>query len=323
LSALAGPEHVLVAPKQQPVSRSARARSVGRKLLIYGVLIPGAIVFLAPFAWLLSSSLKHIGDIFSWPPQWIPHNPTFDNYKVFLGVGHLPASLQARSAEFVGRWFLNSAFVAGSITILQLFFNSLCAYTFAKRRFPGRDGIFVMFLGTMMIPGQVTLIPTYLVLKHVPLFGGNDMLGNGGHGWLDSYWGLIAPGAVSAFGVFLIRQYMLTIPDELLDAARIDGASEFSIYWRVVLPLAKPALAATGIFTFIYAWEDFFWPLIVISSPDHYTVPLGLALYVVQNRTSWDIVMAGSVLATLPMILIFAVFQRHFIRGLAISGLKG
>ena len=180
-----------------------------------------------------------------------------------------------------------------------------------------------MFLATMMIPGQVTLIPTYLVLKHVPFFGGNDFFGNGGHGWLDSYWGLIMPGAVSAFGVFLIRQYMLTIPDELLDAARIDGASEFSIYWRVVVPLARPALAATGIFTFIYAWEDFFWPLIIISSPDHYTVPLGLALYVVRNRTSWDIVMAGSVLATLPMIVIFAVFQRHFIRGLAITGLKG
>lgn len=305
------------------MSRRARARSVGRNLLIYAVLVPGAIVFLAPFAWLLSSSFKHIGDIFAWPPQWIPHNPTLDNYKVFLGVGKLPPSLQARSAEFVGRWFINSAFVASSITILQLFFNSLCAYTFAKRRFPGRDGIFLMFLGTMMIPGQVTLIPTYLVLKHVPFFGGNDFFGNGGHGWLDSYWGLIMPGAVSAFGVFLIRQYMLTIPDELLDAARIDGASEFAIYWRVVMPLARPALAATGIFTFIYAWEDFFWPLIVISSPDHYTVPLGLALYVVRNRTSWDIVMAGSVLATVPMILIFAVFQRHFIRGLAITGLKG
>ena len=187
----------------------------------------------------------------------------------------------------------------------------------------GRNVIFVLFLATMMIPGQVTLIPSYLVLKSIPLFGGNDILGNGGHGWLDSYYGLILPGAVSAFGIFLIRQYMLTIPDEYLDAARIDGASEFKIYWKVVVPLAKPALAATAIFTFIYAWEDFFWPLIIITSPDHYTVPLGLALYVVRNRTSWDIVMAGSVLATLPMIFIFAVFQRYFIRGLAITGLKG
>jgi len=312
-----------VAPEPRRIRGRVRAARLSRLTLLYLILVPGAIVFLAPFAWLLSSSFKHIGDIFAWPPQWIPHDPTFDNYKVFLGVGHLPAALQARSAEFVGRWFINSLFVASSITILQLFFNSLAAYAFAKRRFPGRDLIFVMFLATMMIPGQVTLIPTYLVLKHVPLYGGNDIFGNGGHGWLDSYYGLIAPGAVSAFGVFLLRQYMVTIPDELLDAARIDGASEFSIYWRVVMPLARPALAATGIFTFIYAWEDFFWPLIIISSPDHYTVPLGLALYVVRNRTSWDIVMAGSVLATLPMILIFAVFQRHFIRGIAITGLKG
>lgn len=319
MSSVAGPQRVLVAPKPRRPSGRARARRSGRMLLLYLLLVPGLIVFLAPFAWLVSSSFKPIGDIFSWPPQWIPEHPTTANYKLFLGLG----KQDARSAEFVGRWFLNSIFVASSITILQLFFNSLAAYAFAKRRFPGRDKIFVMFLATMMIPGQVTLIPTYLVLKHVPFFGGNDFFGNGGHGWLDSYWGLIMPGAVSAFGVFLIRQYMLTIPDELLDAARIDGASEFSIYWRVVVPLARPALAATGIFTFIYAWEDFFWPLIIISSPDHYTVPLGLALYVVRNRTSWDIVMAGSVLATLPMIVIFAVFQRHFIRGLAITGLKG
>jgi multiple sugar transport system permease protein len=323
LSAVAGPERVMVAPQPARASRRVRAGRVGKLVVLYGVLVPGALLFVAPFAWLVSSSFKHIGDIFSWPPQWIPHNPTLDNYKLFLGVGHIAADQPGRSAQFVGRWFINSFFVASSITILQLFFNSLAAYAFAKRRFPGRDVIFVMFLATMMIPGQVTLIPTYIVLKHVPLYGGNDIFGNGGHGWLDSYYGLIAPGAVSAFGIFLIRQYMMSIPDELLDAARIDGASEFAIWWRIALPLARPVLAATGIFTFIYAWEDFFWPLIIISSPDHYTVPLGLALYVVRNRTSWDIVMAGSVLATLPMILIFAVFQRHFIRGIAITGLKG
>jgi multiple sugar transport system permease protein len=323
MSAVAGPERVMVAPQPARASRRVRARRAGKLTLLYCILVPGALIFVAPFAWLVSSSFKHIGDIFSWPPQWIPKNPTFDNYKLFLGIGHLGADRPGESAQYVGRWFVNSMFVASSITILQLFFNSLAAYAFAKRRFPGRDVIFVMFLATMMIPGQVTLIPTYLVLKHVPLYGGNDILGNGGHGWLDSYYGLIAPGAVSAFGIFLIRQYMMSIPDELLDAARIDGASEFSIYWRVVVPLARPVLAATAIFTFIYAWEDFFWPLIIISSPDHYTVPLGLALYVIRNRTSWDIVMAGSVLATLPMILIFAVFQRHFIRGISITGLKG
>jgi multiple sugar transport system permease protein len=299
----------------------ARAYRGGRMLLLYAILVPGSIIFIAPFAWLVSSSLKSIGAIFSWPPDWIPNDPTLDNYKLFLGVG-LDED-DSRSAEFVGRWFLNSAFVAFSITILQLFFNSLAAYAFAKRKFPGRDAIFVLFLATMMIPGQVTLVPTYLVIKHMPLFGGNDIFGQGGHGWLDSYYGLILPGAVSAFGIFFLRQYMLSIPDELLDAARMDGASEFKIYWKVIVPLTRPALAATGIFTFMYAWEDFFWPLIIITSPDLYTVPLGLTLYVVKNRTAWDIVMAGSVLATIPMILTFLIFQRHIIRGITLGGVKG
>jgi len=173
------------------------------------------------------------------------------------------------------------------------------------------------------VPGQVTLIPNYLVLKHIPLFGGNDIFGLGGHGWLDSYYGLILPGAVSAFGIFLLRQYMRSIPDELLDAARIDGASEFKIFWRIVLPLCRPALAASAIFTFTYAWEDFFWPLIIVSSPEHYTAPLGLALFVVKNRTSWDVLMAGSVIATLPMVVVFMVFQRNFIKGISLSGIKG
>ncbi len=306
-----------------PVMRRPRRRRKWRptRAVRYAIIIFLAIVFVAPFAYMLTASMQTLDKMFSNPPQWIPTDPTVENFKVFFGIKMLPG--QTVGASNVGRWFFNSGFVALTVTVLQLFFNSLAAYAIAKRRFPGRDLIFVMFLATMMIPGQVTLIPTYLVLKHVPFFGGNDLWGAGGHGWLDSYYGLILPSAVSAFGVFLLRQYMATIRDELLDAARIDGASEFMIYRRIVLPLAKPALAATGIFTFIYAWEDFFWPLIIISSPDKYTVPLGLALYVVRNRTAWDIVMAGSVLATLPMILMFAVFQRHFIRGLAITGLKG
>ena len=159
------------------------------------------------------------------------------------------------------------------MTVLQTFFNALCAYAFAKRKFPGRDVIFVLFLATMMVPGQVTLIPNYIIIQHIPFFGGNDWLGNGGQGWLDSYWGLIMPGTVSAFGIFLLRQYMLSIPDELLDAARIDGASEFRIFWSIVLPLCTPALAANAIFTFQGAWEDFFWPLIILSSPDKYDRP--------------------------------------------------
>ncbi|MQA24343.1 MAG: ABC transporter permease subunit [Micromonosporaceae bacterium] len=287
-------------------------------LLAYVVLVPGAILFVAPFAWLVSASFQHMGDIFSWPPQWIPNDPTLDGYRTFFGFGPT-----GKDQANVWRWLANSVFVATSVTVLQLLFNSMAAYVFAKRHFPGRDIIFFGFLATMMVPPHVTLIPNYLVLRYFPLFGGNDILGQGGHGMLDSYYGLILPGTVSAFGIFLLRQYMMSIPDELLDAARVDGASELRIFWKVVLPLSVPALAATAIFTFMFVWEDFLWPLIVISSPEYYTMPLGLALFVVRNRTAWDVLMAGSVVATIPMIVVFMIFQRKFVQGISLSGLKG
>jgi len=198
----------------------------------------------------------------------------------------------------------------------------MAAYCYAKRQFPGRGFLFLLGLGTMAIPYAVFLIPNYLVLKHIPMFGGNDVLGQGGHGWLDSYWGLILPASVSMFNIFLLRQYMRTIPDELLDAAKMDGANHFQIWLRIIMPLSRPALAAVGIFTFVGTWDDFLGPLIIISSADHYTVQLGLALFVVKNRTAWDLVMAGSVLATLPVLVAFILFQKQFIRGIAISGLK-
>jgi multiple sugar transport system permease protein len=259
---------------------------------------------------MISASFQPLGDIFNWPPTWIPEHFTLDNYTQFL------------KSQGLGRWFFNSTFLAITIGLLQIFFNSLAAYTFAKRRFPGRDFLFMVLLGTMMIPGQVFLIPNYLILQHIPLFGGNDILGQGGHGWLDSYWGLIVPYSVSVWSIFFIRQYMKTIPDELLDACRIDGASEFRIFAQIVMPLSGPALAAQAIFTFTYVWNDFFWPLIVISSPRLRTLPLGLALFVVAHRTVWHLVMAGSVVATLPVLFIFLLFQRQFVRGVALSGMK-
>jgi multiple sugar transport system permease protein len=213
--------------------------------------------------------------------------------------------------------------VTTATTVCQVFFNALAAYVFAKRKFPGRDVIFIAFLATMMVPANVTLIPNYLVIKHIPFVGGNDWFGLGGHGLLDSYYGLILPNAVAAFGIFFLRQYMMSIPDELLDSARIDGASEWKIFWKIIVPLSRPALAAMAIFTFTYVWEDFLWPLIVISSPDRYTAPLGLALFVTKNRTSWDMLLAGSVIATIPMILVFLFFQRHLIKGLTVGAVKG
>jgi multiple sugar transport system permease protein len=281
-----------------------------RYAVIYLLLIPGAIIFVAPFAWLVSASFQHTGDIFSGPINWIPENPTVDGYVEFSATGAL-------------QWFTNSAFVATTVTVLQLFLNSMCAFAFAKLKFPGRDAIFLVILATMMVPGQMLIIPNYVILQHIPFFGDNDMFGNGGHGLLDSYAGLIVPGVVSAFGIFLLRQFMVSIPDELLDAARIDGASEFRVYWQVVLPLCKPVLAATAIFTFMAAWEDFLWPLIILSDPAKFTAPLGLAMFVMKNQTDWGMLLAGSVIATLPMVIVFMIFQRQFVQGVAMSGIKG
>lgn len=284
--------------------------NIAGKALVYLILISGVILFTAPWLWMVSASFQPRGDMFNWPPTWWPEHFTTANYAKFL-----------KDAGIV-RWFLNSAFISSSVVIFQLFFNSLAAYTFAKRRFPGRDAIFIFMIGTLMIPGVVFLIPNYLILQHIPLFGGNDILGQGGHGWLDSLYGLIVPSSVSVWGIFFIRQYMKSIPDELLDAARIDGASEFRIFAQIAVPLSGPALAANAISTFTFNWNDFFWPLLVISNPKLRTVQLGLALYFVKNRTSWDVVMAGSVLATLPVLLIFLIFQRYFIRGITLTGMK-
>jgi multiple sugar transport system permease protein len=309
---------VELAKQRQPIVKTRPQNAVGGKQVVDGatkaglylLIIIGAILFIAPFAWMVSASFQPIGKIFNWPPTWIPEEFTLNNYSRFFETPDL------------GRLVFNSAFVASAIVVLQLFFNSLAAYTFAKRNFPGKNILFMVFLSTMMIPGQVTLIPAYMILQHMPLFGGNDILGMGGHGWLDSYWGLIIPSMTSVYGIFLLRQYMKSIPDDLIDAAKMDGATDFRIYWQIILPLTGPALAAMAIFTFTYQWNDFFWPLITISSPEYRTLPLGLALFVVRNRTVWDLIMAGSVIATLPILIIFLLFQRYFIKGISLSGMK-
>jgi multiple sugar transport system permease protein len=298
------------AATRAPARRRRRFRPT--RALRYVILSAGAVLFVAPFAYMVTSSFQPLSEIFSYPPKWIPTDPTLQNYRDFFGSGHQ-----------IGRWIVNSAFTTAAITVAQLFFSSLVAYTFAKRTFPGRDVLFFLMLATMMLPVQITVIPNYLILKGIPLFGGNDLSGIGGHGWLDSYWGIIMPNLVSPFGIFLLRQYMRSIPDELLDAARMDGAGHFRIYWKVILPLSRPALAALAIFTFQFWWAAFFWPLIVLSSPQLYTLPLGMALFQEANRTVWNLIMAGSVLASIPLIIVFLIFQRQFVRGISLQGMKG
>ena len=297
-------------PISRPAVRPIKWKNLIGKLIVYILLTTGAIIFIAPWVWMISASFQPIGKIFDWPPNWIPETFTLENYRRFL------------RAEGFFRWVLNSGFLAIVVLAVQMFLNSLAAYAFAKRKFPGRDAIFLTMLGTLMIPGQLFLIPNYMILLRSPLFGGNNILGQGGHGMLDSFWGIIIPYGFSVWSVFFMRQYMKGIPDDLLDAARMDGASEFTIYRKVVMPLCGPVLAAQAIFTFTFVWNDFFWPLIVISDPDLRTLQLGLALFIIKNRTVWDIVFAGSVISTIPVLLIFIFFQKYFIRGIALTGMK-
>ncbi|MBE9566250.1 MAG: carbohydrate ABC transporter permease, partial [Proteobacteria bacterium] len=221
--------------------------------LLHLLLAVGGITMILPFLWMVSTSLKPEDQIFRFPPVWIPSTWEWGNYT------------EAMQAANFGRYFINTVIYAGAVTMSNLVLCSMAAYAFARLRFRGREVLFILVLGTMMIPGQVTMVPVFIMLKHWPLLGGNGWLGSGGHGLLNSYPGLVLPSAVGAFGIFLLRQFFITLPRELEDAARIDGCSEAGIYWRIILPLSRPALATLGIFTFTAAWNEFLWPLLITS----------------------------------------------------------
>jgi multiple sugar transport system permease protein len=268
-----------------------------RHAVIYLLLFAASIIMLLPFIWMLSTSLKTPNTVFVYPPEWIPNPVRWQNYADVVRV-----------MPFL-RYVLNTAAVATSITILHLLVSSLAAYAFARLRFPGRNRLFLAYLATLMVPGQVTLIPNFLIVKYL--------------GWIDTYQALIIPQIFTAFGTFLLRQFFLTIPNELEDAARIDGASNFSIYWRIMLPLSGPALATLGVFTFTAQWNNFLWPLIVINDEQMRTLTVGLRALVGQFTVQYPLLMAGSVISVLPMLVIFLVAQRFFVRGIALTGLAG
>ena len=287
--------------------RHARARG----LLLHLLLVVGGIAMILPFLWMLSTSLKPESEIFRFPPVWLPRVWEWSNYR------------EAMEAASFARYFANTVIYSAAVTLSNLLFCSMAAYAFARLRFRGREVLFILVLGTMMIPGQVTMVPVFVMLKRWPLVGGNDWLGMGGHGLLNSYPGLVLPAAVGAFGIFLLRQFFMTLPRELEDAARIDGCSEAGIYWRIILPLSKPALATLGIFTFTAAWNEFLWPLLITSKDAMRTLQLGLQVFQTQYTTRWDLLMAATVLITLPVLLLFLAAQRQFTRGIALTGLKG
>ena len=255
-----------------------------------------AAATLLPFFWMWSTSFKSGGGLVTYPPTWMPQEPTLQCYVQLI-----------KEVNFLLH-FRNSVLVSVSITVLSLFINSMAGYAFAKHRFRHRDKLFSFLLATMMVPGQLTMIPVFLLLKKL--------------GLLNSYLGLIVPVSANVFGIFLIRQFMMSIPNDLIESARIDGCSEFRIYWSVVLPLCRPVLATLGIFTFMGSWNDFLWPLIVMVREEGYTLPVALANLNGQHPTDFGLLMAAAVMVVLPVIAVFIAAQKYVIQGIATTGLK-
>lgn len=287
------------APSSVPDSPRRREGRV-RKPLLYVVASLGLLVMSAPFLWMALSAFKTKKDLTASPPVWIPSTWTLQNFTDLLDQLDMP------------RYFLNSLIVAVLVTVCNLLFCSMLGYALAKLNFSGRSKVFGVVLAALMVPGNLMILPLYVLMNKLNL--------------LDSYAGLVLPFAAGAFGVFLMRQFMVTIPDELLEAARMDGAGEWYIFWRIVLPLVKPALATLTIFTFLGSWNNFIWPLIATNDPDKYTLPVALATFANDpNRTVGGgngMLMAGSLLVVLPVLLVFAVLQRHFTQGIATAGMK-
>lgn len=292
------------------VRKRVKPLGVLSDVLFYGGLTLVAVVMALPFYWMLVTSLKPNADIFRDPIQWWPERVTFEHYvKAFTTVPF-------------ARYFYNSFVMATLGVLANLFLGSLAGYAFARLRFPGREALFRMKLASLLVPGIITLIPTFIILRSFPLAGGNDLSGQGGFGLLNSYWAVVLPGAAGAFAVFFMRQFFRTLPDDLVDAARVDGASEFLIFWRIYLPLCRPALATLGIFTFQAGWNLFLWPLIVFNDPNMATVQMGLQSFSFNHNTDYGPLMAASVVVSLPVLIVFVFAQRYFTQSIAFTGTK-
>ncbi len=252
---------------------------------------------LLPFAWMLSTSLKEAAEVFTYPPTWIPKKFAWSNFK------------EALTSLPFGRFYLNSFIVAIGVTALTLLTSSLAAFAFARLRFKGRNTLFLVYLATLMIPFPVLLIPNFIMVRYL--------------GWYDSYAALILPPAFSAFATFLLRQFFKGIPTELDDAARIDGASSLRIWWQIILPNSTAALAALAIFVFLGNWNEFLWPLVVTNSENMRTVPVGLNIFQGQFGVKWQLLMAAAVVAMLPVLVVYILAQKWFIKGITISGMGG
>ena len=264
--------------------------------LVNAALAAGALVTATPLLWMLSASFMPAGEATGLPPRLLPSEPTLEHYRALFTRLHL------------ARAFANSALLAAAITAVSLLLNALAGYAFAKLAFPGRDRLFRGLLAALVIPGQLGMLPLFLMLKEM--------------GLVNSYLGILVPGLASIFGIFLVRQYALSIPDAVLDAARVDGASELRVFVSIVLPLCRPILVTLAIFSFLGAWNDFLWPLIVLSDEDLQTLPVALANLLGEHAQDVELMMAGSVLTTLPVVVLFALFQRHYLEGISAGSVR-
>ena len=289
----------MTAAAQAGRERSARETAAGDvllKTLLYGLLIGGAVVALLPTVWMIAASLMTTGEATTYPPHFIPRAPTLEHYRTLF------------NRLSIGRYLFNSAFVAVTVTVLSLVINSLAGYALAKLRFRGRERLSGALAAGLVVPTQVAMLPLFLLLKTL--------------GLVNSYWGVIIPGMASIFGIFLIRQYAIAIPDDLLDAARMDGASELGIYRRVVLPVISPILATLAIWTFLATWNDFMWPLIVLSDERRFTLPVALANLSGEHVQDTELMMAGAVVTVLPVLVAFLVLQRYYVQGIMGGSVK-
>lgn len=268
-----------------------------KTIVINVLLITTGLLTILPLLWMISASLMPTGEATLYPPRLLPSHATLFHYhELFTRMNF-------------GRNFANSMIIAVGTTLFSLLLNSMAGYAFAKLRFGGRDRIFASLVAALVIPTQVGMLPLFLMLKSV--------------GLVNSYWGVILPSMATIFGIFLIRQFMLSLPDDVIDAARIDGASEWRIYWSIILPLARPVLVTLAIFAFMSAWNDFMWPLIVLTDDAKYTLPVAVANLVGEHVQDTELMMASSVLTVLPVLLLFLALQRHYIAGIMVGSVKG
>jgi alpha-1,4-digalacturonate transport system permease protein len=276
--------------------KEPRGRLKGANLFVWLVLVVGALVVAFPLYWMFATAVRPKKEIFGGGLDLVPSTLVWSNFSD--AWNKLPWD----------QFYINSIAIVAIAVPVTVFINLLAGYTFAKYKFPGRDILFLLMISTLMIPIQVIMVPEFLIVAKL--------------GWVNTWWGVLVPRAAEAFGLFMVRQFMVSIPDELLEAARLDGAGEFTIFRRVVLPLSWPVIAVLSIFTFMWRWNDFAWPLVVLQEQSAYTVPLGLSLMQGQYFTDWTGLMSMSLLSIIPMMLVFIFFQRYFIQGIASTGLK-